>query len=435
MTRHHFYPVAGDAGIRKIVLLSAAVFTAAVLLARPAPAMAAQGTIYNFQGSADGAEPTGPLIADTSGSLYGVTYLGGQGEGGTVFQLTPPSVSGGAWTHTVLHTFQGSDGAHPLGSLAFDEAGALIGTTSEGGGANAGTVFRLAPQGSGWQIATLYSFRGGADGSAPAGGLIRDTAGAFYGVTQSGGIANAGTVYKLSPPLIGAAYAPWREIVLYSFGGGADGVQPIGSLAFDKSGRLYGATSSGGASGDGTIFQLTPSVSLQKPWAKKTIHAFAGADGSSPNGNLVFSTSGAIYGTTYSGGPNYPPYIGVAFQLSPPAQGQTAWTYGQIFAFETRPLGPHLNDGLIFDTSGSLYGTSSEGGQPDQAVVYQLTPPPQGQTSWTETVIGGVSGGVTTLNPYLQGGLIFGQSGVLYGVLPGDINAQDYGHIFQVTTP
>lgn len=189
MTQHHFSHFAGNtAGSRKFMLLCAAVFAAEVLLSRPGPAMAAQGTmIYDFKGNADGAEPTGPLIADTWGSLYGVTYLGGQGEGGTVFRLSPPTTAGGAWTHTVLHTFQGgNDGAHPLGGLTFDEEGALIGTTSESGAASAGTVFRLAPQGSQWQITTIYSFRGGVDGAAPVGGLIRDLAGALYGVTQLG---------------------------------------------------------------------------------------------------------------------------------------------------------------------------------------------------------------------------------------------------------
>lgn len=439
MTQHHFSLFAGNAGFRKIMLLSAAVFAAGALLARPAPAMAAQGTvIYSFKGNADGAVPTGPLIADTSGSLYGVTYLGGQGEGGTVFQLSPPTTPGGAWTHTVLHTFQGgNDGDHPLGPLIFDDQGVLVGTTFEGGAGNAGVVFRMAPQGSNWTTTTIYSFRGGVDGAAPVGGLIRDTAGAFYGVTQSGGIAKAGTIYKLSPPPAGETSGSWRKLVLYAFGGGVDGAQPIGSLAFDKSGRLYGATLGGGASGGGTIFQLTPSAPLQTPWAKKTVYAFTGSpDGSSPNGSLVFSTSGAIYGTTSLGGPGFPTSrnIGVAFQLSPPAQGQTAWTYAALFDFTSRLYGPHLNDGLIFDTSGSLYGTSGEGAQFENAVVYRLTQA-NGQMGWTESVIWGVSGGVGAENPYLQGGLLFGQSGVLYGVLPSDIYALDYGRIFQVTTP
>lgn len=155
-------------------------------------------TIHSFDLS-DGAQPSGGVISDTKGTLYGTAAEGGSGTCsgftgcGVVFKLTP-SASG--YTETVLYSFEGtndSDGAYPTGMLAFDKSGALYGTTYRGGtpSCDCGTVFKLTPSGSGYKESVLHLF-GGPDGQ-PRGGLILGKDGALYGT------ATTGIVFKVQP--------------------------------------------------------------------------------------------------------------------------------------------------------------------------------------------------------------------------------------------
>ena len=153
------------------------------------------GTVYKGQ-------PPAALTADPSGALYGPAPYGGASGNGVVFKLTPPTATGGAWTETVLYSFSGSDGANPRGSLIADAEGALYGTTFLGGAGSSGTVFKLTPPattGGAWTETVLYSFTGGSDGANPPAALIADTSGALYGTTNSGG-GGYGTVFKLTLP-------------------------------------------------------------------------------------------------------------------------------------------------------------------------------------------------------------------------------------------
>jgi uncharacterized repeat protein (TIGR03803 family) len=162
--------------------------------------------LYSFKGGSDGSGPAAGLIADSSGNLYGTTYLGGAFASGcngifadlgcgVVFKLSP----GG--TETVLHTFTGgSDGGVPSGGLIADSSGNLYGTTSRGGASGrspsgSGVVFKLSPSGT---ETVLYSLKGGSDGSGPAAGLIADSSGNLYGTTSGGGASGNGTVFKLT---------------------------------------------------------------------------------------------------------------------------------------------------------------------------------------------------------------------------------------------
>jgi uncharacterized repeat protein (TIGR03803 family) len=227
--------------------------------------------LYAFQSSPDGSLPSGPLIFDSKGDLYGTTYGGGAGYG-IVFEVGP-SGSGG-WKETILYTFQGgSDGANPNAGLIFDQAGNLYGTTSAGGANKDGTVFELSPSGSGeWTETVLYSFgASSSDGAFPSSSLIFDGLGNLYGTTQGGGVSSycgsggCGTVFELSPNGSGG----WKETVLYSFGANSsDGSQPNSPLTFDRKGNLYGTTPGGGNSceellfnGCGTVFELSPNGS------------------------------------------------------------------------------------------------------------------------------------------------------------------------------
>jgi uncharacterized repeat protein (TIGR03803 family) len=203
----------------------------------------------------DGTNPAAGLLADDSGALYGTTELGGTGACpgfptagcGVVFKLTP---SGSGYALSVLHSFQsGNDGWWPLAGLIQDASGALYGTTEYGGAANDGTVFKLTPSTSGYSESILHAFDGN-DGALPLASLTLDR-GALYGTTSSGGNANQGTIFTLTPS--GSSYS-----VLYAFQGGSDGAEPLAGLTRGKAGMLYGTTMTGGASGAGTVFALKP---------------------------------------------------------------------------------------------------------------------------------------------------------------------------------
>jgi uncharacterized repeat protein (TIGR03803 family) len=237
--------------------------------------------LYKFPGGNNAGHPYAGLILDRAGNLYGTTFEGGGstcGYGddpcGSVFMLTRNS--NGSWTERVLHRFAGgSDGWSPYAGLTLDGAGNLYGTTVAGGGcrsfqAGCGTVFKLKPNSDGsWTESVLYSFcqlANCADGLEPYGGLILDGAGNLYGTTATGGSSGGGVVFKLTPKSGGG----WTETVLQTLGGNHGG-GPYAALIFDADGNLYGTTSAGGVrSGDvGTVFELVPN-SFPPPADPKT---------------------------------------------------------------------------------------------------------------------------------------------------------------------
>jgi uncharacterized repeat protein (TIGR03803 family) len=217
--------------------------------------------LHQFTGGKDGGGPYAGLIFDTAGNLYGTATSGGVYGSGVIFKLTP-SVSG-RWTEKVLHHFTGGrDGGYPYAGLIFDQAGNLYGTTVGGGAHGWGTVFELEhnPNGS-WKEKVLHSFNG-KDGEWPEGSLIFDQAGNVYGTTFGGGNLTCttgngcGVVFKLTPNANGG----WREIVLHVFTAHKDGRYPAAGLILDQAGNLYGTSS--GYGGDpinyGSVFGITP---------------------------------------------------------------------------------------------------------------------------------------------------------------------------------
>jgi len=234
--------------------------------------------LYSFNSNgADGHYPYAGLIFDAAGNLYGTTMSGGLYGRGTVFELT--ATAGGGWTEKVLYSFNsnGTDGHYPYAGLIFDAAGNLYGTTNEGGtylcaphSDGCGTVFELTPEaGGGWTEQVLHRF-GNSDGALPvSGSLIFDSAGNLYGTTVFGGDYlcgpygdGCGTVFELTPKAGGG----WTEQVLHSFNNNdsavTNGWWPWAGLITDTAGNLYGTTmySSGIAGSAGTVFQLTPPV-------------------------------------------------------------------------------------------------------------------------------------------------------------------------------
>ena len=326
--------------------------------------------LHSFQGK-DGANPAAGLIFDKAGNLYGTTTLGGTYGNGVVFKLTHEP--NGRWSETVLHSFQGKDGANPWGDLVLDRAGNLYGTAQSGGGHNSGLVFKLSPATNGeWIETVLLNFQG-TDGANPFGGLILDRAGNLYGTTYNGGARNNGTVFKLTPESDGE----WSETVLHSFQG-KDGANPYAGLIFDRAGNLYGTTYDGGARNNGTVFKLTPEPGGE--WNETVLHSFQGKDGANPYAGLIFDRAGNLYGTTLSGGVlTFFGGYGVVFKLSPDPDGE--WSETVLHSFHGRPDDGYQPSGvLIIDTAGHLYGTTGHGGSSDNCfyagcgTVFQITP-------------------------------------------------------------
>jgi uncharacterized repeat protein (TIGR03803 family) len=331
-------------------------------------------TLYTFKNDGDGARPTDGLVFDHSGNLYGTTSDSAAGGYGEIFELSPPATEGGTWTETILYSFQGgSDGAYPSGGVVFDPAGNLYGATES-------SVFQLSPpnqRGGSWSFSVLHDFTCcTSDGWTAAAGLVRDPAGDLYGTTEWGGSytgeycasLGCGTVFEVSPPT--APGGVWTEKVLYRFGGEHDGLNPLSSLILDAAGNLYGTTYGGGALGGGTVFQLTRPAQAAGTWTKKVLHDFSygTTDGAAPTAGLIRDPAGNLYGTTEFGGNrcvvNGTAYgCGVLFELTPPSVGSGAWTETLIHHFKTYvPAGKNPGANLLLDKAGNLYGTTIYGG-------------------------------------------------------------------------
>ena len=227
--------------------------------------------LYDFcalANCADGAGPTAGLLVDPQGNIFGTTYLGGQGNQGTLFELSAGR-SGRLPTQTVLYSFcteaSCSDGAFPAADLVMDASGNLLGTTFGGGSkgkncddigvSGCGTAFRVQPDGTGFAL--LHDFcarRNCADGGYPLAGLLMDGLGNLYGATLYGGGNGAppgfGTVFALSSPKPLYAFCRLENC--------ADGAMPEGNLVMDASGNIFGTALAGGATGNGTVFELVP---------------------------------------------------------------------------------------------------------------------------------------------------------------------------------
>jgi uncharacterized repeat protein (TIGR03803 family) len=329
-----------------------------------------ENVIHNFSGlGADGGSPTGSLILDSGGNLYGATAGGGLVSSGTAFRLSPSS--GGGWTETTLHSFgtYTNDGVWPLGSLVSDAAGNLYGRTEYGGTNNCGVVYQLKPSTKGtWAESVIYNFTT-LNTDYRGAGLVVDSSGNLYGVANE-------VVFKLSP----GAKGKWTETDLYTFKGPPDGSQTDGSLTLDAAGNLYGTTEYGGAYNYGTVYELSPGAG---GWSETILYSFGAfpGDGQTPLAGVVLDAAGNLCGTTMAGGTaplpscGYvnQPNCGTVFKLSPTSAGQ--WTETILHNFvggpndgQTPPMGVGL------DSAGNIFGTTNTGGLGLVGVVYEITP-------------------------------------------------------------
>jgi len=261
--------------------------------------------LYRFAGgTSDGAFP-GQIVFDPAGNLYGTTFEGGVYSSncafgydwcGTVFELTP---SHGGWTESLPWIFTGGDdGATPIAGLTLDAAGNLYGAAEANGAGGSGTIFELTRSGSGWTENTLYSFSygGGLDASFPRGTLIFDPAGNLYGTTlYGGGSGNDGTVFEMTP-----SGGTWNLTQLYGLHGFEQN-GPAAGVVRDSAGNLYGTASELGPNNAGLVFKLTPS---NGGWIYTLLHQFEFSDGCEPEGSVVLDAHGNIYGTASACGAN-----------------------------------------------------------------------------------------------------------------------------------
>lgn len=325
--------------------------------------------LYDFNGgSGDGVQPQVAVAPD--GSVFGATQAGGLASCGIVFQLrpspTPPITALARWNETILHTFAGgSDGCNSFSPPIIDPAGNLYGTTADGGGPNfAGVVYELVRSGETYTERILHTFSG-PDGAVPGAGLIADSSFTnLYGVTQIGGSAGYGTVFRLT-----YNGSDWTETVLYNFHNSSDGQQPQAGLAMDASGNLYGSAGLGGTGGGGTVFELMPSG------GSYTFRLLYALQCDYPScigpylGYLTLDSADNIYGTTLNEGAHT---FGSVFELTP-SGGNYTFTDLHDFSLGSDD-GGFPDGGVIRDAAGNLYGTAVDGGTYSSGIIFRITP-------------------------------------------------------------
>jgi uncharacterized repeat protein (TIGR03803 family) len=396
--------------------------------------------LYGFPPS-DGGWPYASLIFDGSGNLYGTTSYGGLENLGAVFEVSP---AGESWKESLIYSFAGIYNEQPVypSSLAFDSAGHLYGAAGFNGSANVatGSVFELTRgTGVGWQEETLINFHGAFYSPAPS--PVLDNSGHVFETAPEGG-GGDGAVFELTRQPDGK----YTETTIYSFAGYPnDGAHPGAALIMDAAGNLYGTTETGGGSsyctsggqpiGCGTVFELQPVAG--GGWNEIVLYSFAGRpnDGAIPSAPLIFDSAGNLYGTTLSGGPQDRSCqinqgvsgCGIVFELLPAAGG--LWNETILHEFtQSNGDGIEPQAGVIFDSLGNLYGTTTRGGAFTYGTVYELSPSSGG--TWTETILHSFGSGTDGQTPY--SGLIRDAAGNFYGTTlrGGDAN---FGTVFEVT--
>jgi uncharacterized repeat protein (TIGR03803 family) len=443
---------AGLAGWIGFVVLSSAPVTGSSRLRVPREVHAAgrgcctsaETVIYRFRGDLDtgkgpdGIEPGTGLTADPSGDgvLYGTTVFGGKYRHGTVFKLTP-SASG--YTESVVFSFpnSGPTGAGPSGApVLVDFTGAIYSTTGGGSGSNCGAVFKLTPTASTYSLSVLHRFAVASDGCFTAySGLYEDASGALYGTTFAGGegscdsypphVQGCGTVFKLTP----TASGKYGAKVLYRFEGGDDGWNPRAGVIEDASGALYGTTNSGGETkcNCGTVFKLTPAGG--GTYTESLIHVFAMHDtpGKNPQGPLIADSQGDFYGAAFnrSNGPS------VVYELVPSPSMPGGYAFKVLFHF----AGEEFTTSLVFcSRSGAICATTLFGGSYEAGDAIELTPPQSSGGLYAETVLytfsPGNGGDYPTCCLVYAGGTLYGTT-----VAGGGPSDEIWGVAFKLSLP
>lgn len=377
-------------GLKGLSLVSLLFSLSFLLIAAAATATAQTYTVLHyFEGAPDGQRPRAVLYRDAAGNLYGTTSSGGTGQfAGVIFRLDSSG------NETILHYFNVPFGAYPWGGLVADAEHNAYGTTQNGGSTacspdSCGVVYKLAKS---RQYTFLHYFTG-VDGAYPVGTLVRDPQGNLYGTTTWGGAHDGGVIFEID--------ASGNFQVLHDLDGSHDGYTPYGSLIRGKLGYLYGTTYSGGGKwmGSGTVFKFDPTSGKCA-----VLHVFnSESDGGSPMGRLVADTQGNLYGTTSKGGPEGE---GTVFKLAASGEFTVLHSFSAQGSEGYDPLA-----GLIRDSVGNLYGSTSEGGTKCEGFscagsIFKLDP------SGKLTILAAFNGGIGD-SPAAE--LIQDSAGNLYG--------------------
>jgi hypothetical protein len=333
-----------------------------------------ESVLYAFQGGPDGAYPRGNLVFDASGNLYGTTYYGGTGtcstEGcGTAFELSPNQ--NGSWIKTTLYSFQNQpDGAFPDG-LTFDSSNNLYGVATAGGTNGRGAAYELSPpqqQGNPWTEKIIYNFQDFETQPNPV--LVFDSQGNLYGtyfqLYACFPTTGCGAVFQLKN-----TGGTWTLTDLFDFTGGGNGGEPMAGVILDSQGNLYGTGAQGGNNW-GMVFELKPRANGGQ-YEGMMLHNFCSinncADGMTPDAALVMDSSGALYGTTSSGGRPCRT-CGLVFKLVHTKYG---WDGSVLYNFRDSTDGGSPTQSLILDAQGNLYGTTTAYGSDGHGTVYEVT--------------------------------------------------------------
>ena len=352
--------------------------------------------IYHFTGFVleGSAAPTGDLVMDSNGSVFGVTNPAPNNGHPEVFALTPPTFGGGTWTYQNLLQTRYTH----FSLLTLGNAGELYVAESNCASTDFGCVLQLVPPaipGGSWTTNIIHHFQGSAqgDGALPAlGKLAIDASGNLYGVTQA--TANyrdflGGTIYQLSPPVTpGGA---WTEQILYRFSVAGGFSYPELNVALGANGHLYGSTRKG--SFGGVVYDLAPPATSGGPWKMSVIKKGISAKGKISQ--LTVSPSSTLYGvSTLAHGP---------FALKPPAVTGGAWTLS-LLTSQVPNGGPGME--LALNAAGNLFGVNNN-------QVYKLTPPATSGGAWTYTVLN--SPPTSNDGQFLFGRPLLDASGNLFG--------------------
>lgn len=414
-----------------------AVSAAAIVFAVRPGVSAQERVLYDFSSEING--PEGSLTIDSTGRLFGTTVSRQNGFlGGSVFELSRGK--DGIWTVKVLYGFP--DNSSPQAGLKIDAKGSLYGTAPTGGQANDGIVFVVTPQANGtWQEKVLHNFLSGpSDGSMPYGGVTLDAKGNLYGATGAGGPSDLGTIYRLARGENG----DWTEAILFAFTNASiEGSAPAGDLIMDAEGDLYGVASQGGKNSDGLVFELSPKSG--GAWQEKVLHTFGGSpdDGVFPLAGLVMDRNGNLYGTTLGGGTGpdgecFTPggFVGdfnCGVAFELSRNVDGKWSERILHTFGSSP-GDAIQpeSSLVMDLNANLFGTTNIGGLYDEGTVYELSRSADGV--WSEKILHDFPRNDED-GTYPLSELTLGAQSKLYGTTMFGGTCQACGTVFEIANP
>ncbi len=346
--------------------------------------------LRSLQPTNDGGFPKSGLVKGNDEILYGVTEFGGQNGFGTIYSIT----EAGAFVKILDMEFS-ANGSHPRGTLAFDGNNSLVGTGSDGGANNFGTLFTLSTPD--LSLTKLHDFSLPIEGSTPV-SIYRNGV-EFYGITQLGGLFNTGTFFKIG--------LDGTKEVLHDFNPEVGGQNPNGDLFLGDDGYYYGTSRFGGQFNSGTVFKISTEGEIT------VLHDFDGTLGQFPYGGVVKHSNGLIYGTTITGGEFTD---GIVFSVSEAGDFNVLTSFFGFFE------GGSPEGSLTIGADSNIYGTTTQGGSSGVGSLFQINPEESSVTA-LHFFSDGMEGGTP------KGKLLLHSDGNLYGTTTTGVNGG--GSIFR----